>query len=298
VDEAHEHPLGHQRRLGGDHRLEQREVGAPGLRGAGVVTADRVVGEAAQEVHVAGGPGVLEAPHAQMAAGDPGEHGSWQQGLAAHRAPGRHHGERAGRGDAEGVHRLADDVLTQHRTDRGQAVAAARERRAPGALEVQVAKVAVGVDELTEQECAPVAETRDEPAELVPGVGLRHRSGSAGHHVADQQAQAFGVPQPGGVEAEVGGQWLVEQEQMRVGSLLGLPGDRHLRELAGEAVAQADGRKRCDAHAVDSTWHTVTGQGRSRCAGTPMQCSASGSGGESRRSRTVVFQVAARGATR
>ena len=221
-----------------------------GLRGAGVVPGDRVVGEAAQQVDVAGGPGVLEAADPQVAARDPGEHGSRQQGLAAHRAPGRHHGEGAGRGDAEGVHRLADDVLAQHRADRGQAVAAARERRAPGALEVQVAKVAVGVDELAEQQRAPVAQTRGEPAELVPGVGLRHRGGAAGDEVADQQPQAVGAAQPGRVEAELGGQRLVEHEQPRVGSLLGLPGNGHLRKLAGEAVVEGDGRMavRCSRH--------------------------------------------------
>jgi hypothetical protein len=45
-------------------------------RGAGVVTGDRVVGQAAQEVDVSRGPGVLEAAHAQVAARDPSEHGT------------------------------------------------------------------------------------------------------------------------------------------------------------------------------------------------------------------------------
>ncbi len=205
VNEPEEHPLSHQRGLGGDHRLEQCQIGALGLRGARVVTGDRVVGEAAQEGDVTRGGGVLEAAHAQMAARDPGEHGTWQQGLAAHQAPRRHDRQGAGRRDPECVHGRADDVLAQHRADRSQAVAAARERRAPGALEVEVAKMTIGVDDLTQQKCAPVAQTRGEPPELVPGVGLRHRSGTAGDEVADQQAQTIGAAQRGRIEAEFGG---------------------------------------------------------------------------------------------
>ncbi len=253
MHEPNNHPLGNQRRLRGDHRLEQCQVRALGLRGAVVVTGHRMIGEAAQKFLVSGGPRVLEAPHAQMAARDPGEDGSWQQGLAAHRTPRRHHGERAGRGDAQGMHRLAEDVLAQHRADRGQAVPAAGERRASRALEVEVAKVAVGIGELPEEQRAPIAETRDEPAELVSGVGLRHRRGTAGYQTADQQAQAIGAPQPGGVEAELDGQRHVQRQQPRVRSLLGLPGNCHLPKLAGEAVVTGDGRCRCDAHLIEDT---------------------------------------------
>ena len=127
------------------------------------------------------------------------------------------------------VHCLTHDVLAQHRTDRGQAVAAAGERRGPRALEVDVAKAAVSVDDLSQQEGASVAETRGELAELVSGVGLRHRSGAAGYQVADQQAQAIEAPQPGGVEAQLGRQRLVEHQQSRVENLLRLPGQGHLR---------------------------------------------------------------------
>ena len=75
---------------------------------------------------------------------------------------GRHDGERARRRDAERVHRLADHVLAQHRPDGRLAVAAAGERRAPRALEVQVATAAVDVDHLAEQQRAAVAEPRRE----------------------------------------------------------------------------------------------------------------------------------------
>ncbi len=64
MDEADEHPPRDERRLGGDHRLEQGEVRALGVGGAGMVTADGMVGEAAQEGDVARGACVLEAPDA------------------------------------------------------------------------------------------------------------------------------------------------------------------------------------------------------------------------------------------
>ena len=66
--------------------------------------------------------------------------------------------------------------------------------------------------ELAEQQRAPVAQTRDEPAELMPGIGLRRRGGAAGNPSADQQLKPVGASQPGGVEAELGGQRLVEHE--------------------------------------------------------------------------------------
>ena len=46
-----------------DHRLEQGETGVLGLRGARVVAGEGVVGQAAHEVDIARGPGILEAAH-------------------------------------------------------------------------------------------------------------------------------------------------------------------------------------------------------------------------------------------
>ena len=161
--------------------------------------------------------------------------------LAPHRAPGGDDGERPGGRDAEGVHRLADDVLAQHRADGGQAVAAAGERRAAGALEVQVAEPAVGVASSPSSSARPSPSRGDSrrtggrrrPAR--PGCARRaRRCRSAGRRPSAR-------PQPRRVEAELGGQRLVEHEQPRVGRRLGLPGDRQLGQLVGEAVVQGDG---------------------------------------------------------
>ncbi len=253
VDEAHQHPPGHQRRLGGHHRLEQREVRALGGRGRGVVPGDGVVGQPAQQVHVVGGARVLEAAHPQVAARDPCQHGPRQHGLAVHRGAGRDDGQRPGGGDPERVHRLAHDVLAQHRAHRGQTVAAAGERGPAGALEMQVARPAVGVRELAEQQGPAVAEAGRVVAELVARVGLRDRGSALGDVVADQQPQAVRGAQPFGGQAQVRGQRLVEHEQARVGCLVGPPRQRQLGDRLGEVVGQRDDGCRCGAHVLHGT---------------------------------------------
>ena len=253
MDEADEHPLRDEARLGGDHRVEEREVRRVRGRRVRVVAGDRVVGEPAQQVDVAVGGGVLEAADPQVAARDPGEHGAGQDGLAAYAATGRHHRERARRRDAEGVHRLADDVLPQHRTDGGQAVAAARERRAAGALEVQVAHPSVAVDELAEQERPTVAEAWGEAAELVAGVRLRHGVRAGRHLGAGEQPESVGAAERVGIETELGGQRLVEHEQGRLGRRLRLPRHRQLGNSPGEPSVQGDGQSGRGHHQVEAT---------------------------------------------
>ena len=248
MDEPDQHPPGHQRGLDGNHRLEQCETRVFGLRGAWMVPGDRVVGEAAQQVDVAGDRGVLEAADPQVAACDAGEHRPGQRRLPQHLPARRHHRQGSGGRDAQRVHRLADDVLAQHRTDRGQAVATSCERRTTRTLQVDVAGEAIAVDLLAEQQRAPVAQTRHEPAELMSGIGLRYRDGAIRNEIAGQEAHTVGTVQPRGVEAQVGGQRLVQHEQPWVGNRFGLPADGHLRQFTREAAIQRDGGVRCDAH--------------------------------------------------
>lgn len=151
------------------------------------------------------------------------------------------------------MHRLADDVFAQHRTHRGQAVAPAGEWCRTRTLEVDVAEPAVGVSQLAEQHCAPVAQSRDVTTELVTGVGLRYRRGPGRHKVADQKPQPVGTLKPCRVEAELLGQGSVESQQPRVGKGLGLPADRHLGQVARKVVVQGHGGVRCDAHPAQPT---------------------------------------------
>jgi hypothetical protein len=94
------------------------------------------------------------------------------------------------------VHRLADDVLAQHRADHREPVAAPRERCDSGPLEVNVADRPVLAGDLAEQQGASVTQTRDEAAELVSGVGLRDGRGPIGHQRADQKPQTVRAAQP------------------------------------------------------------------------------------------------------
>ncbi len=109
------------------------------------------------------------------------------------------------------------------------------------------------VDEFAEQQRPAVAQAGNVAAELVSGVCLRHRRRPIGDQVADEQSQPVRPAQPRGVEAEFGGQRLVEDEQTRVGGGVGLPPDGQLRQFAREAVAQGDGRIGCNAHATQTT---------------------------------------------
>ena len=100
-------------------------------------------------------------------------------------------GEGARGGHAERGHGFADDVLAQDGAEGGAAVAAARERRGAGALELDVVARAVAGDDFAEQVGAAVAELGDEVAELVAGVGLGERLGACGDAVAGEDFDAF-----------------------------------------------------------------------------------------------------------
>jgi hypothetical protein len=73
-------------------------------------------------IDVSRGRGVLEAPDAQLAPGDPGEHGSRQQGLATHDSTvATTARERVVAMPRACIAALTDDVLAQLWTDRGEA---------------------------------------------------------------------------------------------------------------------------------------------------------------------------------
>ena len=103
----------------------------------------------------------------------------WLAATRASTAPGRavsrrtpspvvDRGKRARGGDAQRVHRLADQVFAQHRAERRLAVAAAREGRGPGPLQRDVAALPVAVDHLAQQQRAAVAKLREKPPNWCP----------------------------------------------------------------------------------------------------------------------------------
>ena len=192
VHEADAEPARDERRLRVDDALEQRERVVAAARRVGVVARERVRGERRQRFAVVARGEELERADADVARGHAREHRARQHLLAHDALARRHGGERARGRDAERGHRLAHDVLAQHGAERGASVAAARERRAPRALELDVASLAVLADDLAEQDRAPVAELRHEAAELVPGVRERDRLRALGQRVAGEHLRALG----------------------------------------------------------------------------------------------------------
>ena len=143
------------------------------------------------------------------------------------------------------MHRLTDEVLAQHRSERGQAVAPAGERCRSGAFQVEVTAPALTVDELAEQQRATVAEPWRVAAELMPGVGLGKRCRFLGQSRTDERGDASGAAQLVDVEAQLHSQRLVEHDQARLGDRARRPTARTTppaRRRPGAAMAAASGR--------------------------------------------------------
>ena len=201
-----------------------------------------MVGQAAQESDVTGGPGVLETAHAQWLLATrvstaPGSTVSRCDG-----PPGRHDGEGPRGGDAQGVHRLADDVLAQHRPDDCEAVATAGEGCAAGALQVDVAEAAADVGNLTEQQRTTVAQTAGEyQPNWWPAYACATGVAPSGSSLPISRGSPSGLRRNVRVKAQVGGQGFVQHQQPRIRNLLRLPGNGHLGKLRGEAAFKGDG---------------------------------------------------------
>ena len=58
------------------------------------------------------------------------------------------------------------------------------ERRSARALQLDIAPLAVAVQDLAKEDCAAVAKLRNEIAELMPGIGHRDRLGARRNDVA------------------------------------------------------------------------------------------------------------------
>ncbi len=217
VDESDQQPARHQIGLPRDHGFEQRAVGPLGIGGVRVVPGDDVIGQPPHALGIAARREILEGADANMAGGYAGQHRAGQRHLAHHMLARDDSGERPRGGNAQGKHRLADDVFAQHRAQRGAAIAAARERRRAGPLELDVAADAVGVDDFTEQDGAAVPELGHEMAELVAGIGHCDRIGAVGDALAGQDLGTLGAVEQVGIESEVDRQRPVQPDQPRGG---------------------------------------------------------------------------------
>jgi hypothetical protein len=111
---------------------------------------------------------------------------------------------------------------------------------------VQVAHAPLEVDELAHQQGTSVTQAWGVATELVSGVRLRDRRRSGRGHGAGEQTDAVRRAQGVCVEAQLGGQRRVQQQQLRVGRLLAAPGQGQLGQCVGEPVRE--GECRGDGH--------------------------------------------------
>ncbi len=193
---------------------------------------DSNVGEGAQRVftdHLR----VVDRAHTDMAGGDAHDDAGGLDHLALNLATGGEYRQRSGGRHAKCVKRRGDEVFAQHGTQRAAAVRArTRKRRATGAFGVEIPTGAVAVDDLAEKQCAAIAHAGIELAELVARV----RHGVGLFAVAEEKLDALGRTQPLRVEAELGGEFLVEQHETGVGMAFAARGRDEVRKCSGVAV--------------------------------------------------------------
>ncbi len=230
VDEAHPQPVRNERRLPLHHRLQQREIGVSGRKKVGVVAAEGVIGEDSNVLATGPSGHVFERPHPDVAGRDASQNRAGQRRLSEHRLARRHHGQAAARGNAQGVHGLADEVLPEHRSQRRTPVAESRKRRSAGALELDVEAVAPGCD-LLAQENRPAVSQHGEITELVPRVRLSYGLRPIRDPVARENGQALVPRQRLDVQPQRLGQRAVQHRQVRLT-------DRHRAQTRIEDVRQ------------------------------------------------------------
>ena len=247
---------------------QHRRDGLRRLAAGRVMVVDDKVGQAAQRgvvaiAHVVAE--VLEVPEAHEARRDPRDHGGGFRALAAHRQVGRGQRQRAGRGDAERVHRLGTQELADRRAQHGPAVGAPGVGRHAAALELQLARAVRGLD-LAEQQRTAVAQLARPDAELVAAVDRRGRVHAGPGGAGAEGVQRAWVLPPVGRPAQVRRCGVADRDPPRVRQrLAGLPvGKRQAH--AGVAVAPAQVR-RLEGEAVQGLRSVHGGSVASRSRG-------------------------------
>ena len=182
-------------------------------RGFRIVAGHRVIRQAAQRFAVAARSEELKGADSDMAGGDARQNRARHRRVAPHMLARRRDCQRPRGGNAQSRHGLADDVFAQHRAKGRAPVAAARERRRPGALQLKVATHAMPVDDLAEKNRAPVAELRDEAAELMAGIGGGDRVRALWYALARKDLGTFGRLERIGIDPQIDGKRAVELDE-------------------------------------------------------------------------------------
>ena len=240
VNKARMHPLRDQRRLAFCHGAQETEIALLGAGEFREMAGDGVIGELADLLRCAMRREVLKGAHAQMARGHPRQDGAGQRTLAKNRLAAGHHRQRARGRNAQRVHRLADQHLAQHRPHRCLAVAPAGKRRAPRALQGNVAAPAVAVDDLADQQRAAVAQLGIELPELMSRIGLGNGLRALRQRVAGKHCCQRGIVPPR-FNAQLLRQSMIEEQQHRFAYRRGLARFVEARQLAGIGVVERDG---------------------------------------------------------
>src|SRR4029078_13573588 len=103
------------------------------------------------------------------------QHGAGEHYVTDDLVPSQHGGQGPCGWDAQCCHGFAYDIFAKNGSESGAPVALARERRATGALELNVASRSSCTDDLAQKNCATVSELGHELPELVTCVGSRNR---------------------------------------------------------------------------------------------------------------------------
>jgi hypothetical protein len=229
------HPLRHQRGLTFGHGAQETEVAICRAGQFRIVAGNGVIGELVQHLGGAMRRHVLEGADAQMTRGDPRQDRPGQGAFPIDRFAGRYDGQRARGGNPQRLHRLADQHLAQHRSHRRLAITPAGKRGPPGALEGDIATLALAVEHLTDQQCAAIAQLGIELTELMSRVGLRDGLCALGQGVAGKDGCQCARIQSVEIQVQFLGQAAIQEKQF---------GGWRRRRLAGfvEARQVADAR--------------------------------------------------------
>ncbi len=210
MDEAELHPARDEARLAFGDRLKEGEIRALVLPRRCIVAIDRVVGKTFESVDVAARREILEGSDPQVARGDAGQDRAGKAPFAIDGLSGRDGRKRPRRRDAERMHRLADQIFSQDRPERGASVAAPGERRQPRAFQLDVAALARAVDHLADQDRAPIAELGNETGELMPRIGQSDRFGAGRRRHCRKISPPDRRAQSRGLEPELLGKRMIE----------------------------------------------------------------------------------------
>ncbi len=148
---------------------------------------DHVVGEDLRAGNVAARREVLKCADAHMARSHPRQDGAGLRRFPLHGLAGADRRERPRRRNPQGVHRFADQIFAQDRTQGGPPVAAARERRAAAAFQLDIAQHTRAVAHLADQNRPAIAQLRNKMTELMTCVGHGDGNNVLGQNVAGKK---------------------------------------------------------------------------------------------------------------